>query len=127
QGAKEGFFVLRCLGADRTARTVWRQEPDEEALRDPALEVVLPEVAELAELSPSLLLPQALPGLWSGDELTISVLLAYFAGGHVVQVPREGYEEPAVIPKADRAVIEKAVGAAVQAGQLWLIAGQASL
>src|SRR5207249_11632149 len=54
QGAREGFFVLRCLAADRTARTFWRQEPDEEALRDPGLEVVLPEAAELAALPVSL-------------------------------------------------------------------------
>ncbi len=67
QGAREGFFVLRCLAPDRTARTFWRQEPDEEALRDPGLEVVLPEAVELASLPPSLLLPQALPGLWTGD------------------------------------------------------------
>jgi hypothetical protein len=127
QGAKESFFVLRCLGPDRTARTFWRVEPDEEALRDSSLEVVLPEAAELADLPPSLLLPQALPGLWSGDELAVSTLFAYFAGGHVVQVARQGYEEPVTIPKADRAVIEKAIGAAVQAGQLWLVAGQASL
>ncbi len=127
QGAREGFFMLRCMAADRTARTVWREEPDETALKDPSLEVVLPEAAELSELSPSLLLPQALPGLWSGEELPIGALLTYFAGGQVVQIPHEGYEEPVTIPKADRLVIEKAVEQAVQAGQLWLVAGPASL
>src|SRR5262245_14191101 len=76
---------------------------------------------------PSLLLPGALPGLWAGEELAAGSLFAYFAGGHVVQVPRQGYEEPVLIPKAERAVVEKAVGDAVQAGQLWLLAGQASL
>jgi hypothetical protein len=127
QGAQEGYFVLRCLSHDRTARTFWREEPDEGALRDPGLEVVLPETAELATVPPSLLVPQALPGLWTGDKLAVGTLIAYFAGGHVVQVDREGYQEPVTIPKADRAVVEKAVGDAVQSGHLWLAAGQASL
>lgn len=127
QGAREGFFVLRCLAPDRTACTFWRQEPDEAALRDPGLEVVLAEAAELAALPASLLLPQALPGLWAGDELAVGALFAYFAGDHVAQIPREGYDEPMTIPKADRVVVEKAVGEAVQTGHLWLVAGQASL
>jgi hypothetical protein len=127
QGAREGFFVLRCLAPDRTARTFWRQEPDEEALRDPGLEVVLPEAAELASLPPSLLLPQVLPGLWAGEELAVGTLVAYFRGGHVVQVPRQGYDEPVTIPRAESVVFEKVIGEAVQSGMLWLIAGQASL
>jgi hypothetical protein len=127
QGAREGFFVLRCMAPDRTARTFWRQEPGEDALRDPSLEVVLLEAAEVASLPPSLLVLQALPGLWAGDELSVGALLSYFAGGHVVQVPRQGYEEPVVIPKSERAVVEKAIEQGVQAGQLWLVAGQASL
>jgi hypothetical protein len=96
-------------------------------LRNPGLELILPEAAELTTVPPPLLLPQASPGLWSGQELLARDLFAYFAGGHVVQVPRQGYDEPVTIPKADRAVIEKAVGEAVQSGQLWLVAGQASL
>src|SRR5207248_9161928 len=32
QGAREGFFVLRYLAPDRTARTFWREVPDEGAL-----------------------------------------------------------------------------------------------
>jgi hypothetical protein len=127
QGAREGFFVLRVTNPDRTARTFWRQEPDEAALRDPSLELVLPEVAELTDVPPSLLLPKALPGLWAGDEVTVGAVCAYFAGGNVVQVPRQGYEEPVPIPRADRGVVEAALGKAVEQGQLWLIAGAASL
>src|SRR5262249_18475702 len=127
QGAREGFFVLRRPATDRTARTFWRQEPDEEALRDPALEVVLPETAELAALPPALLLPGALPGLWPGEELPVPAAFDYFTGGHVVQVHHEGYDEPVLLPRADRAVVEKALCEAVQAGQVWLLAGQASL
>jgi hypothetical protein len=59
------------------------------ALKDPSLEVVLPDAAELSELPDALLQPQALPGLWSEDSLTVQALRAYFAGGHVVQVPRQ--------------------------------------
>jgi hypothetical protein len=127
QGAREGFFVLRVINPDRTARTFWRQEPDEAALKDPSLEVVLPEAAELTDLAPGLLLPHTLPGLWEGESLPVGKVKEYFAGGRVVQVPRHGYEEPVVIPRAERVVIEVAVTAAVQAGRLWLLAGAASL
>ncbi len=127
QGARERYFVFRLTNPDRTARTFWRQEPDDAALKDPSRELVLPEAAELTELAPSLLLPKALPGLWTGDEVTIGAVGAYFAGGQVVQVRRQGYDEPVTIPKADRNVVETAIGKAVEQGQLWLVAETASL
>jgi hypothetical protein len=127
QGAREGFFVLRAINPDRTARTFWRQEPDEAALKEPSLEVVLPEAAELSDLDARLLSPDALPGLWEGAAISVSRILDYYSGGKVVQVPKQGYEEPVVIPKASRSVIEAAVNSAVQAGQLWLLAGTVSL
>src|SRR5262245_30810368 len=40
---------------------------------------------------------------------------------------RQGYEEPVTIPKADRGAVEAARSNAVEQGQLWLIAGAASL
>src|SRR5262249_14336276 len=86
QGARDGFFVLRVITPDRTARTFWRQEPDEASLKAPSLEVVLPEAAELAEVAPSLLLPDTLPGLWEGKSLPVGRIMDYFAGGKVVQV-----------------------------------------
>jgi hypothetical protein len=85
------------------------------------------EAAELTELPPPLLLPGALPGLWPGEEVRVGAVRAYFGGGHVVQLPRQGFEEPVPIPKADRGVVEAALGKAVEQGQLWLIAGAASL
>jgi hypothetical protein len=127
QGAREGFFVLRAINPDRTARTYWRQEPDEASLRDPSLELVLPEAADLTELGPVLLLPNVLPGLWGADSLAVRAAHDYFAGGRVVQVARQGYEESVTVPKADREVVDSAIVAAVQTGQLWLVAGQASL
>jgi hypothetical protein len=127
QGVREGFFVLRMINPDRTSRTFWRREPDEAALKDPSLEVVLPDTAELSELDPRLLLPNVLPRLWEGDSISVGRIIEYHAGGKVVQVPKQGYEEPVVIPKAGRPVIEAAVNAAVQAGQLWLLADTASV
>ncbi len=126
-GATEGFFILRLVQPDKTAKTYWREGADETALKDPRLEVILPEAAELTEIPAAHLAPEALPGLWSGDRLTYQQLKAYFAGGHIVQVQRNGYAESLVIPKADAAVLERAVSAAVEAGRLWLRSGPASL
>jgi hypothetical protein len=96
-------------------------------VKDPSLEVVLPEAAELKDLPPALLLPQALPGLWSGDSLPVQALRDYFAGGRTVQVPRQGYEEPMLVPRAAPGAVEAAVNAAVEAGKLCLSAGGVSL
>ena len=80
-GCVDGLFVLRLMRPDRSLRTFWRESPDETALKDPGLEVVLPEAAELASLAPSLLVPTALPNLWPGPEVTVETLRAYFGAG----------------------------------------------
>ncbi len=98
---------------DGSLRTWWRELPDDAALNDPALEVVLPETAELATLSSALLAYVTLLGLWTGSEITLKDVCAYLAGGHIVKIPRNGYEEPLIVPKVQRAAIEQAVGAAV--------------
>jgi hypothetical protein len=126
-GCREGTFVLRAPRPDGTYRTFWRDEVESTALADPALEAALPEQATLSSLASHLLAPQALPELWQGSELTFGALVAYFAGGHVVQVDRGGYAEPMTIPRADRATVAQAVNAAVKSGYLWLTAGPASL
>ncbi len=126
-GCVDGLFVLRLPRPDRTFRTFWRQRPDDVALKEPALEVVLPENAEIVNLESYLLTPQALPGLWAGDKLTVRQALDYFAGGKVVKIPRQGYEEPLIIPKASRAVLFAAITEAVRGGQLWLTSGPASI
>lgn len=126
-GCREGLFVLRLTRPDRSVRTWWREVPDENALKDAGLEVVLPEAAVLTDLSPALLAPGLLPGLWRAPEITLGDLYEYFAGGRVVSIPREGYEERLTIPKAERAIIESAVRAAVQEGKLWLTSGPASI
>jgi len=126
-GCVNGAFVLKLTRPDKSVRTFWRQAPDEVALKDSSLEVVPPEAAELTEVSPGLLSPQILPSLWSGQSITAKEVFDYFVGGKVVKVQREGYEEPVAIPKADKAVIETAIEAAVKEGRLWLTSGPASV
>ncbi|MEJ5375057.1 MAG: DUF499 domain-containing protein [bacterium] len=126
-GCEGGTFVLRLTRPDGSVRTWWMSRPDENAMNDPALELVLPEAAELGEISPALLAPKHLPGLWSADEITVDAVTRYFSGSTVVQVEREGYQEPMRIPKAGQAVVEKAIGLAVESGALWLLSGPASI
>ncbi len=96
-------------------------------MTDPALELVLPEAGDLAELPYPLLLPGKLPELWKGDEVAVQAVLAYFNGKTVVQVQRDGYTESVPIPKTSTEVINKAITAAVEAGTLWLVNGPASV
>jgi hypothetical protein len=126
-GCVEGMFVLRLTRADRSVKTFWREMPDDIALKDPSLEVILPEAATLTALSSRLLAPGVLPGLWQTSELTLKEVREYFVGGHVVPLPREGYEELVTIPQAEGEVIEAAVHAAVKEGTLWLTSGPASI
>ena len=128
QGAAEGFFVLRATRPDRSVRTIWRQQASETELKDPSLEVVLPDAASLSEVLPELLVAGRLPGLWpTPARNTLKDVVDYFAGGRVVKVPRAGYEEAVVIPKAERTVVEAAVASAVGSGRLWLLSGPASI
>jgi hypothetical protein len=126
-GCEQGAFVLRLTRPDGTFRTWWRSRPDETALKDPALELVLPEAADLAEISPELLAPRKLPELWPGDEITAQSMIGYFAGGKIVQVDKGGYTEPVQIPKASQAVVEKGIAEAVENGAIWLLSGPASI
>jgi len=126
-GCLQGMFVLRQPRPDRTYRTFWRQTLDDVALKDPALEVVLPEQAELTEIVPDLLSQNSLPGLWPGMEIMVQQVYDYFSGQHVVHVQKQGYEEPAIIPKAGHAVVDLAIQEAVKRGLLWLVSGPASI
>lgn len=130
-GVRNGTWVARLPRPDRTAGTFWRTAIDEAALAEPGLEAVRPEAATLDGLAPELLAPGRLPGLWPADdptgEITVGDAIALFAGGRTVAVPKQGYEETAVIPKCPRAAVEKAVSEAVAQGLLWLTNGPASL
>ncbi len=127
RGCEEGAFVLRITRPDKSVKTYWRERPDETALKDPGLEVVLPAAAEITALDHQLLLPQRLPGLWTGAEIPVRQVHDYFAGGKVVKVDKGGYEEPVVVPKAATAIIDIAIQTGVREGRLWLTAGPASL
>lgn len=127
EGCVQGTFVLRLTRPDHTFRTWWRSRPDTTALADPALELVLPGAAELGELDPSLLVPDALPELWGGEEITVRKACEYFAGGKVVHVKRDGYPEPVTIPKATEEVVRDSICKAVEGGSLWLLSGPASV
>ena len=128
KGCERGSFVLRLTRPDGSSRTWWMSGPDENALNDPALELVLPEAAELGELVPALLAPRKLPGLWPGDEIIVKATVAYFSGSNIVQVERDGCPpEPMQIPKASQAVVDTAVATAVENGALWLLSGPASI
>ena len=127
EGCAQGTFVLRLMRPDRSVRTWWRTKPDEAALNDPALELVLPVAAELTDLSPSLLMPDALPGLWGGGEVVIRGIVDYFSGATKVQVDKGTHREEVCIPKLAPEVIAKVATQAVELGVVWLLSGPASL
>lgn len=127
QGVRGGLWVARVLRPDRTARTFWRTAIDEPALKDSGLEVFLPEAATLSELTAALLEPETLPGLWRDGEVRVQGLYDYFAGGHTVTVPKEGYDATITIPKCEPADVDAAVSQAVEQGLVWLINGPASI
>lgn len=125
-GCSEGTFVLRVMRPDRTYRTFWRSRPDEVALKDPSLEAVLPECATLSELSSAIFSPGELPQLWTeNNNITLQQIYEYFSGQNVVQIPRDGYEEPLPIPKVEPSTIDSAITEAVQQGNLCLVVGEA--
>ena len=126
-GVRQGIWVARYARPDRTMRTFWRTPIDGSALKEPSLEVTLPEFATLSEILPNLLKYDELPGLWSSDEISVQDLYDYFAGGHVVSISKEGYEEPLAIPKCEPADVDAAVLEAVERGTLWLTSGPASI
>lgn len=123
----DGLIVLRLTRPDRSVRTFWRERPDDAVLDDPALEAVLPQHAVLTALSPSLLAPGRLPGLWETGMMTLGELRAFFAGGRIVRVPRGTYEDVFAIPAAESSVVDASVNETVRAGALWFMSGPASI
>jgi hypothetical protein len=70
-GVKSGIFVAVRKRPDQSVSGTWWRTPIEEGARnDAALEVFLPEKANLSELDPSVLAPSALPDLWPGDSVS---------------------------------------------------------
>ena len=125
-GVSGGLFVARLRRPDGSARTWWCEAVEAEAASDEALEIVLPEKAELSRLPQALLAPKALPALWTkdGDEagplLPVATLLSYFAGGHVAEIPRGNYEDYLTVPACPADTVLASVRQAVEAGTVWL-------
>ena len=133
QGVERGLLVARLVRPDGTRRTWWREPVESSAAADPALEAVLPEEAQLESLHVPLLTPGRLPGLWPSDggsaaeqRLPVRDLLACFAGGHVVQVAKQGYDDALAVPACPPNIVLEAVREAVEAGALWLVNGPSS-
>ena len=126
QGVQDGLFVALLARPDKSFKTWWRVPINETARKDPGLELFLPEKAALSELQPNSLIPDALPGLWTGESVTVADVAAYFSGGRLVTVQREGYEDTVGIPACSQAVVEAAITDAVRQGMLWLVNGPAS-
>ncbi len=126
-GCENAMFVLQLRRPDRSLRTWWKIQPDLNSLKEPAAEVILPEKAELTDLSEDLLKPGELPELWTSDQIEVSDILAYFGGGKIVQIDRNGYKEPITIPKASKEAIYDAIRQAVIRGLIWMLSGPASL
>ncbi len=122
EGCREGLFVFRAARPDHSARTFWRELPDEMTLKEPAIEVLLPEAADLASVPAALLAPGVLPDLWHGDELALRDLRGYFTG----RVITLQYGETMTIPTASRSVIDAAIQTAVREKRLWLVTNRAS-
>lgn len=127
EGCMQGTFVLKVTRPDRTFRTWWRDRPDDAALGDASLELVLAEKAELGEVSASLLAPGVLPELWTDVEIKVDDVVAYFNGTRTVEIDRGAYKETVTVPKTSQEVVEASVAVAVAAGHIWLLSGPASL
>jgi hypothetical protein len=127
EGCLSGLLVVRSIRPDKSVKTFWREAPDETTLKDPSTEVVLPEAAVLSAIPVATILPGTLPELWTASQITVKAVYDYFAGGHVVQVQKEGYSEPLMIPQAERAVVDAAIHAVVKEGKLWLTSGPVSI
>ena len=121
RGCEAGDFVLQVTRGDKSRRTFWKSRPDEHALVEPSLEVVLPDAATLTDIDPALLSYGTLPGLWQSESIKISALLQYFSGKHYVQIDKGGYKEPQSIPGASSDTVKQAVGTAIKARRLWLL------
>ena len=130
QGVKRGLFVARLARPDGSFRTWWREAVDTESYTDPALELILPEKAELSRLADDLLAPGALPELWTADsdpKVTMRHVMDYFHGDRTVQTPMEGYDEVRTIPRCGEEVIREAVERAVMRGTVSVTNGPASV
>ncbi len=85
RGVREGRIVLRAVRPDGSQYTYWRESPPDEDLLKKDLEIVPIEYAELHNLSPELLRPDQLPGLWQSNNasITVGAIREFFGGDDV--------------------------------------------
>ena len=130
QGVERGLFVARLARPDGSFRTWWREAVDSESCTDPALELILPEKAELSRLADDLLALGVLPELWPGDsdpKVMLREVTGYFGGGRTVRIPMEGYDDVRSIPRCSEEVVREAVERAVMRGTVWIANGPAAV
>ena len=128
QGCEAGDFVLCVTRGDKSIRTFWKCRPDEIALKDPSLEIVLSDAAAaLTEIDHRVLASKALLGLWDKQPITFADLASYFSGKHFLSVDKGGYTENQLIPVAEEGAIKAAVAQAVVSGRIWLVNGTISV
>ncbi|MPZ20368.1 MAG: DUF499 domain-containing protein [Luteitalea sp.] len=127
RGCEEGYFVARLTRPDKSIQTWWRQAPPSDVLDDPQLDLVLPDKAELVNLSPNILRPGMIDDLWRMPQVTVATIRTFFDGAHTITVSRGGYDEPMPVPRVLADVVDGALRAAVKEGWLWLTSGPASL
>jgi hypothetical protein len=104
RGIRQGAMMLRLLRPDGSAQTWWLVPPDDEMLRRSEMEVQPAGQAELYNLSPELLKPGQINGLWptGGNSLTLERARGFFEG---VNMPR--LVEPDVLDKAIRQAVQR--------------------
>lgn len=127
QGIESGIWVGRTMRPDRTYKSYWRTRIDDSVMREPSLEVCLPESATLSDLNPALLAYDVLPELWPAEEISVQSVHSYFAGERAVQVPMEGYEDMFFIPACEPDQVTEAISQAVAQGLIWMTNGPASI
>ncbi|MCE5296808.1 MAG: hypothetical protein LLG16_06880 [Euryarchaeota archaeon] len=127
QGELQGEFVLRLTRPDRSIRTFWKETPGEADLKEPSLELVLPQFAELTSIRSSILTKDELPGMWLKEEISLKDVKDLFDGTRTINVPRTGFEDTMLIPRAPPVVVESAVKEAVETGHIWILSGPATL
>ena len=127
RGVEDGLLVARLVRPDGSDRTYWRERVDREASRDPGLEAILPENAELSRLPEELLEPGALPELWSEGRVSVADFTAYFGGARHVSVSRGEFDEILTVPACDAEIVRQAAARAVERGIVWLVNGPTSL
>lgn len=75
EGCQMGAFVLRLTRPDGSSRTWWYMRPDETAMNDPSLELILSEAKAMlhrppGQISAAEILPETLRDAWKKEEAT---------------------------------------------------------